>query len=341
MNREDIMGNEEKREKVTIKIDKVFEGIVPPDREPFHWRTAISYKTPSRIVIRGYDVNELAGNVSFAEMVHLVWLGELPEPNVAKMLDSMLVIFAEHTLSPSSLSARAVMSGAGYIVPAIAGGVLSIGFSHVDAHEAADCFQKMVKLMETKGWSHEEAADWFVSGIRSKEKTYEFLCLFGERRVIPGWHQPQHLKDFRAPRLIELAEMLGVAANHTKFVVELEKAVKRHYRRMIYPNVAGAIAGILSDIGFHPDLVLSFCILARTVSCVAHAFEEQRTEAGWRASMKSKIVQPLDLALQNPESSYFGPPDRKLSPERIVYPLTREPYWFADPEEWHRLAKGE
>ena len=43
-------------------------------KEPFHWRTAISYKTLDRIVVRGYDVNELAGNVSFAEMLHLVWM---------------------------------------------------------------------------------------------------------------------------------------------------------------------------------------------------------------------------------------------------------------------------
>jgi citrate synthase len=29
-------------------------------QESFHWRTSISYKTRERIVVRGYDINELA-----------------------------------------------------------------------------------------------------------------------------------------------------------------------------------------------------------------------------------------------------------------------------------------
>ena len=37
------------------------------EREPFHWQSAISYKTREKIVVRGYDVNELTGNISFAE----------------------------------------------------------------------------------------------------------------------------------------------------------------------------------------------------------------------------------------------------------------------------------
>ena len=31
------------------------------EREPFHWQTSIAYKVRDRIVVRGYDVNELAG----------------------------------------------------------------------------------------------------------------------------------------------------------------------------------------------------------------------------------------------------------------------------------------
>lgn len=106
------------------------------EKEPFHWQSAISYKTRERIVVRGYDINELTGNITFAEHLHLIWRGELPPANVAKMLDALLVCFAEHAMSPSSASARLVMSGSGYIMPALAGGILSIGYTHVDAHEA-------------------------------------------------------------------------------------------------------------------------------------------------------------------------------------------------------------
>ena len=93
----------------------------------------------------------------------------MPPPNVAKMLDALLVCFAEHAMSPSSASARLVMSGAGYIMPALAGGVLSIGYTHVDAHDAARMWITAVELMHEKGWTFEQTADYVAKGIRSKE----------------------------------------------------------------------------------------------------------------------------------------------------------------------------
>lgn len=297
------------------------------EKEPFHWQSAISYKTREKIVVRGYDVNELTGNISFAEMVHLVWKGELPPPNVAKMIDALLVCFAEHAMSPSSASARMVMSGAGYIMPGLAGGVLSIGYTHVDAHDAAALWIAAIDLMKEKGWSLEETADFVAAGIRSKEKDDAFVRRFGERRVIPGWHHPQHIRDLRSPRIIELAEKLGVAGDHVKFVVALENATEKYWGRKLYMNVSGAISSTLVDMGFNPDECLAFCAIARSVSITAHCVEEKTREKGWRASSSSQITQPLDLALQGPDY-YDGPEDRKLPEDKIAQPLERAPYHY-------------
>lgn len=299
----------------------------PPEKEPFHWQSAISYKTREKIVIRGYDVNELTGNISFAEMLHLVWKGELPQPNVAKMIDALLVCFAEHAMSPSSAAARMVMSGAGYIMPALAGGILSIGYTHVDAHEAAATWIAAVELMKERGWTLEETADFVAGGIRSKEKDDAFVRRFGDRKVIPGWHHPQHVRDLRSPRIIEVAERLGVAGDHAKFVVALENATEKHWGRTLYMNVAGAISATLVDMGFNPDECLAFCAIARSVSITAHCLEEKNREKGWRASSRSTITQPLDLALQKPDY-YDGPADRTLPEEKIVEPMTRAPYHY-------------
>ena len=301
----------------------------PAKKEPFHWQSAISYKTRERIVIRGYDVNELTGNISFAEMLHLVWKGELPQPNVAKMIDALLVCFAEHAMSPSSASARMVMSGAGYIMPALAGGVLSIGYTHVDAHEAAATWIAAVDLMKEKNWTMEEAADFLAQGIRNKDKDDAFVRRFGDRKVIPGWHHPQHLRDLRSPRIIEVAERLGVAGDHVKFIVALENATEKYWGRRVYMNVAGAISATLVDMGFNPDECLAFCAIARSVSVTAHCVEEKTREKGWRASSRSTITQPLDLSLQKPDY-YDGPADRSLPAERIVEPLTRAPYHYVE-----------
>ena len=302
------------------------------EREPFHWRSAISYKIRERIVIQGYDVNELTGNITFAEVLHLIWKGELPDKNVAKMLDALLVCFAEHAMSPSSAAARMVMSGAGYIMPGLAGGILSIGYTHVDAHEAAQTWITAIKLMKEKGWTYEQTADYLAKGTRSKEKDDKFVRLFGEREAIAGWHHPQHVRDLRSPRIIELAEKLGVAGDHVKFVVALENATEKYWGRKLYMNISGAMSSTLVDMGFNPDECLAFCAIARSVSIVAHCVEEKTREKGWRASSSSKITQPLDLALQKPDY-YDGPPDRHLPEERIVEPLTREPYHYIDPSE--------
>ena len=299
-------------------------------REPFHWQSAISYKTRERIVVRGYDVNELTGNISFAEMLHLVWKGDLPEENVGKMINALLVCFAEHAMSPSSASARMVMSGAGYIMPGLAGGILSIGYTHVDAHDAARMWITAVNLMKEKGWTIEETADYVAQGVRSKEKDDAFVRKFGERRVIPGWHHPQHIRDLRSPRIIELAENLGVAGDHIKFVLALEDATEKHWGRRLYMNVSGAISSSLVDMGFNPDECLAFCAIARSVSITAHCLEEKTREKGWRASSSSPIIQPLDLELQKPDY-YDGPAERHLPGDKIANPLERAPYHYIDP----------
>ena len=41
-------------------------------QDPFHWRTGIAYKTRDRIVVRGYDLNDLTGNLDLSEMAYLV-----------------------------------------------------------------------------------------------------------------------------------------------------------------------------------------------------------------------------------------------------------------------------
>jgi len=297
-------------------------------KEPFHWRSAISYKTQNKIIIRGYDVNELTGNIGFAEMLYLTWKGELPEKNVAKMIDALLVCFAEHAMSPSSASARMVMSGAGYIMPALAGGVLSIGYTHVDAHEAAQTWITAVKLMKKEGWNFEQTADYLAKEIRNKNKTDAFLRLFGNRNIIPGWHHPQHIRDLRSPRIIELAEKYGIAADHVKFVIALEKATEKYWGRKVYMNISGAISASLVDMVFNPDECIAFCAIARSVSIAAHCVEEKVREKGWRASTRSTITQPLDLALQKPEY-YDGPADRHLPTDRIISPLTRSPYNYS------------
>jgi citrate synthase len=272
-------------------------------REPFHWRTAISYKTREKIIIRGYDCNDLIGNLDFGEAAFLVWKGELPTENEGKMMNAMLVSVCEHAFSPSSVTARFAMSGGVPINTAVAAGVSSMGWSHASAELPAKMYQEGVKRAKAEGKTIEEVADEIVRFHREN------------RLIIQGYHQPQHIKDPRAPVLIDLAWKWGIAGDHTRLATAIEDATEKYYGRRIYLNTPGAVGAICSDMGFHPDFAKGVMILARVVSLVAHSWEEAHRERAWRASTGAEIVQPLDLELQKPEF-YDGPPDRPFPPER-------------------------
>ena len=272
-------------------------------REPFHWRTAIAYKTKDKIVVRGYDLNELTGGISFAEMAYLVWRGELPSPAHGRMLDAILVSMAEHAFSPSSAASRLITSGGVPLHVGVAGGLLAIGSLHGTADRPAELFKEAVDRMRRDGLSLEAAARGVAGDARRAG------------RRLPGFHHPQHIQDPRTARLLELADRWGVSNQYVAMARAIEAATESFWGRRIYLNGPGAVGAICLDLGFDTELIKGVFLLSRTVSLVAHTYEEAHREKGWRGSANASIVQPLDLSLQRPEF-YDGPADRPLPGNR-------------------------
>jgi citrate synthase len=273
------------------------------EREPFHWRTSIAYKTRDRIVVRGYDNNALTGNVTFAEMAYLVWRGELPPPSHARMLDALLVSMAEHAFSPSSAACRFVASGGVPLHVGVAGGMLAIGSLHGTADRPAQLFKDAVERMRREGLTMEEAARAVAGEARAAG------------RRLPGYHHAQHIIDPRTARMLGLSDEYGVSGTYVAMARAIEAATEPYWGRRIYLNGPGAMGAICLDMGFDVELIKGVFLLSRTVSLVAHTYEEMHREKGWRASTNASIVQPLDLSLQKPEF-YDGPPERPLPAAR-------------------------
>ncbi|MFH1487024.1 MAG: citryl-CoA lyase [Chloroflexota bacterium] len=272
---------------------------MPEEKEPFHWRTAISYKTRDRIVIRGYDLSELLGRLNFGEMMYLVWKGELPTRNQGLMLNAMLVATTEHAFSPSSVATRFVAAGGTNLQASVVAGILSFGEAHGSAHRAAQLLQTYVERSRREGKSIREVADELVR----------------ENKIVSGLHHPQHIKDPRPPILFRLAEEYGVVGDHVRLAQEVEEAFERVRGKRLYVNEAGAVGAICSDLGFHWEVAAAVMFLARAAGCVAHAEEERERERGWRATSTDSITQPLDLALQLPQW-YDGPAERRFPTDR-------------------------
>lgn len=269
------------------------------EKENFHWRTSISYKTKDEIVVRGYDVNELTGNIDFASMAYLTWTGVLPSPAYQKMLNAMLVSLAEHAFSPSAASSRFVRSGGVPLNVAVAGGVLTLGERHASADIPAQMFQDTVESLKKENISVADAAYKLVSEYRS------------EKRIINGYHHPQHQQDPRTARLAAIAKLNNISGIHQELAWAIEDCTEKIIGKRLYMNGPGIIAAICSDMGMKPEQIKGLLILSRTVSLVAHSIEESEKEKAWRASTKSEITQPLDLSLQKPEF-YDGPEKRSL-----------------------------
>ncbi len=272
-------------------------------REPFHWRTGIAYKTRDRIVVRGYDLNDLTGNLDLGEMAYLVWRGELPSESNAKMLNAIMVCLAEHAFSPSSAAARLVASGGVPLHAAVAGGMLTIGDLHGTFDRPAAMFQNGVVRARAEGKNLAEIAEILVEEAREKKQR------------LPGFHHPQHIRDPRSERLVQVGQKLGVAGDHLSLALAMEDATERHHTKRIWLNAVGVSGALLSDMGFEPELCKGVMLVSRCISLVAHVYEEMTREKGWRASSRETITQPLDLDLQRPDF-YDGPKDRKFPSDR-------------------------
>jgi hypothetical protein len=100
------------------------------------WSTAIIEMRPGVIRYRGYAIEELIGRVGFAEMVWLLTRGELPDPNVAKLLEAALVAAVDHgPQAPSIAVARMAMTCGLGINNAMASAINLLGDVHGGAGE--------------------------------------------------------------------------------------------------------------------------------------------------------------------------------------------------------------
>ncbi len=268
-------------------------------RVAFHWRTGIAWKNRDRIVVRGYDVNELTGRLDFGAMVHLVLRGDLPTTTQARMVNAMMVSLAEHAMSPSSATVRFATAGGAELNAAVAAGVAAIGRLHGTSDRPAEMYLAVASRAARDGLTPAEAAEQIVREMRAR----------GER--MPGFHHPQHIQDPRTARLLQLADELGISGKFVGIARAMEHATVPVFGRKIYVNGPGAMGCIGLDMGYQPLELKAMFIVARTVGLCAHAIEEGSREKGWRASGDADMVQPLALELQGPDW-YDGPDDRRL-----------------------------
>ena len=254
------------------------------------WNTAITRVEPNKVAVRGYDIAELMGRISFGAAVCLTLTGELPSPAISRLIDAILVSSVDHGATPpSALAARSVASTGATLSASVAAGIMSINRHHGGAIE--DCARQLKAIADRatrESISMDEAAARTLAAMREA----------GER--MPGFGHRLHTKDPRTARLFELAREAGVDGVHMHAARAVEKAFAEA-KKSLPINVDGAIGAILADLGMNPAAFNGVFMIGRTPGLVAHVIEEQSRERPMRR------IDPLN-------HGYDGPPARKLRP---------------------------
>jgi succinyl-CoA synthetase alpha subunit len=256
------------------------------------WNTAITRVEPNKVAVRGYDIAELMGRVSFGAAVYLIVTGELPSQAVARLMDAILVSSIDHGATPpSALAARSVASTGATLSASVAAGIMSINRHHGGAIE--DCARQLKAIAD-------RAARESISIDEAAARTLAAMREAGER--MPGFGHRLHTKDPRTARLFELAREAGVNGVHMQAARAVEKAFS-DAKRSLPINVDGAIGAILADLGINPAAFNGIFMIARTPGLVAHVIEEQTREKPMRR------IDPVNHGYDGPSPRSFSDRD--------------------------------
>ncbi|TIR31088.1 MAG: citryl-CoA lyase [Mesorhizobium sp.] len=234
------------------------------------WQTDIIEMRPGVIRLRGYEIQDLIGRVSFPAMIWLMLRGELPGKEQAALLGIALGAAVDHgPQAPSIAIARmAATCGVG-INTAMASAINVLGDVHGGAGEQALAFYGDIAAALDAGVTLADAVAARLDRIFAEEKSY-----------VPGLGHRFHPVDPRAPRLIELTRDFaarGIISGRFADIAEaVEADVTRRKGKKIPLNIDGATAVIYGELGFPPPLTRGLFVLSRSVGILAHAWEQSQ-----------------------------------------------------------------
>jgi len=262
------------------------------------WRTEIIDMRPGEIRYRGYPIEQLIGQVSFAQMIWLMLRGELPGRGQGELLDAALMAAVDHgPQAPSIAIARmAATCGVG-LNNAMASAVNVLGDVHGGAGEqAVELYQDIGRRIDG-GAALDEAVGAALRDYR--ELHGKFVSGFGHRF---------HPVDPRAPRLLALVDQAAengvVNGRYAAIARAVERALGEGRGKPIPMNIDGATAVIYAELGFPAPLARGLFCLSRSVGILAHAWEQ--TQQGGR----NKGPIPRQFLW-----TYDGAPQRDVPPQ--------------------------
>lgn len=270
------------------------------------WNTEIIDVKPNKIMISGYQIQELMGRVSYGEMLYLMVMGKLPQETAGKLIDAVLVAACDQGVISPAITASCMAATCGVTFnSAIASGINLLGKIHGGAIEdAMEVFYEIVNRSEKEGKTIKEIA---IDVAKKYKEAKKFM---------PGYGHPVHKEDPRTTRLWKMADVAvkrgEISGKYVEAAQSIYDAMKELSGKHLTINVDASAAAILCELGIPSQTAPGFICLSRGLGLLAHAYEEIKFGKRMKAPM------PPDLL--NEHMTYSGPSPRGLPTERRDLP---------------------
>jgi len=270
------------------------------EKQPW-WRTKIIQSGKNKLMMRGYRVEELIGNIGYGELVYLLIMGELATRIKGHLLEATLIAGADHGVPAPSVAVSRIAATCGIPLNCcVATGMNLLGDIHGGA---AEQLMRMLYESNERIGKEGETAETLIRKICEE---------FKERRAfIPGFGHPVHDDDPRVRRLfglVEEARQKGeVKGEYVEMVKTMEEVLKDLYHRKVPINIDGACAAIQCELGLPWQSAKGLFCLSRGVGLVAESLEE--------FLQGSRLKSPMPMKLWEEELLYEGPEERELPKE--------------------------
>ena len=224
-----------------------------------------------------------ANNLSHAGNFLWQMRGIKPDPEIAKDLDTALVLHADHSFNASTFACREVVSTQAHMYAGVTAGVGALsGSLHGGANE-----QVMKMLMELQ--NERDVSGWVKRQLDSG------------RKIMGMGHAVYKTTDPRAKFLKEMGKRLGEKLGQERWYrlsMQIEETALSEFekrgRTTIKPNVDFYSAPVYHMMGIPHDLMTPVFAAARIAGWTTHIIEEKFGDAQGKP------------ALYRPSSEYIG-----------------------------------
>ncbi len=227
------------------------------------WETKITRVKSNELLIRGYRLDELIGEINYGKGIFLLLTGRMPSQAEERVFNAILVSTMDHGVTaPSAVTSRTVASCGVPITTAMAAGVLAVGDHHGGAGERCMRFLQDILKENPDNLTLAELAENAVKKTKA------------EKVRIPGFGHRFHTKDPRTEKLLEIAKKENIMGKYTSLALLIADELKKQSGRNLPLNVDGAIGALLGDMGFPPEVGKAIFAISRISGLTAHILEE-------------------------------------------------------------------